>query len=180
MYEYYAKRLSQLIISNYLEFSLKRKYLVKDRNKVNIYKTVEVDFDKIDPNIVLDYSINISSEMPKNKARIAAIADAMMEKQMQYAGAGVDVDLITTDEWLLMQDIPYKEYFQERMGIQRSQNWTNIVAQVVSQYSGLVENGMSSADAMNLTAHTIIGQQQAGAQQTANLEQVAQNGAIFS
>jgi hypothetical protein len=33
---------------------------------------------------------------------------------------------------------------------------------------------------MNLTAQTIIGQQQAGAQQTANLEQVAQNGAIFS
>ncbi len=180
MYEYYAKRLSQLIISNYLEFSLKRKYLVKDRNKVNTYKTVEVDFDKIDPNIVLEYSINISSEMPKNKARIAAIADAMMEKQMQYAGAGVDVDLITTDEWLLMQDIPYKEYFQERMGIQRSQNWTNIVAQVVSQYSGLVENGMSSADAMNMTAQTLIGQQQAGAQQTANLEQIAQNGAIFS
>jgi len=180
MYEFYAKRLSKLVISNYLEFSQKRKYLVKDKNKANAYKTVEVAYDKINSDIVMEYAINISSEMPKNKARIAAVADAMMEKQMQYSGAGIDVDLITPDEWLMMQDIPNKEYFQERMGIQRAQNWTNIVAQVVSQYSGLVENGMSSADAMNLTAQTLIGQQQAGAQQTANLEQVAQNGAIFS
>jgi hypothetical protein len=179
MYEYYAKRLSKLIISNYLEFSLKRSYLVKDRNQAETYKTVDVDFPKISTDIVLDYAINISSEMPKNKARLAAMADSMMEKQMQYSGAGIDVDLITPDEWLMMQDIPNKEYFQERMGIQRSQNWTNIVAQVISEYSGLVDNGMSSADAMNMTAQTLIGQQQAGAQQAANLEQVAQNGAIF-
>lgn len=179
MYEYYAKRLSKLIISNYLDFSLKRSYLVKDRNQAETYKTVDVDFPKISSDIVLDYAINISSEMPKNKARLAAMADSMMEKQMQYSGAGIDVDLITPDEWLMMQDIPNKEYFQERMGIQRSQNWTNIVAQVISEYSGLIDNGMSSADAMNMTAQTIIGQQQAGAQQAANLEQVAQNGAIF-
>lgn len=178
LYENYAKRLSQLIIYNYIENSaIKRTYIVKDPKAIGKYKTVVVPFDEIDPSIVFDYTIDISSEMPKNKARIAATADAMMEKQMQYNGAGIEVDLITPQEWLMMQDIPHKEYFEERMGIQRSQNWTSIVAQAVTQYAALVDNGMNSADAIRATADTMSQQQTAG--KTPDMNQIAQDVGMF-
>lgn len=174
LYENYSKRLSQLIIYNYIQNSaINRKYL-KHENGKN-YTLVEVPFPEISNDIVMEYEINISSEMPKNKARLAATADAMMEKQMQYAGAGIEVDLITPQEWLMMQDIPNKEYFEERMGIQRTQNWQAIVAQAVTQYSALIEQGVKPADAMNATARTME-QQQSG---QLDLAQVAQNTQMF-
>lgn len=174
LYEAYSKRLSQLIIYNYIQNSaINRKYLKHEGGKK--YTLVEVPFPEISNDIVMEYEINISSEMPKNKARLAATADAMMEKQMQYAGAGIEVDLITPQEWLMMQDIPNKEYFEERMGIQRTQNWQAIVAQAVTQYSALIEQGLKPADAMNATARTME-QQQMG---QVDLAQVAQNTQIF-
>ena len=177
LYEYYAKRLSKLIIFNYIEFSRKRNYLAKDKKVANKWNTVEVEFDKIPSDIVLDYAIDISSEMPKNKARLAATADAMIEKQMQYQGAGLEVDLITPQEWLMMQDIPNKEYFEERMGVQRNQNWNQLVAQIVTQYAALVDEGVPSANAMNMTAQTMAGQQTAG--QEPNPEEIANSGMLF-
>lgn len=174
LYEAYSKQLSRLIIYNYIQnSSISRKYLKhKGGNK---YELVEVPFPEISDDIVMEYEINISSEMPKNKARLAATADAMMEKQMQYAGAGIEVDLITPQEWLMMQDIPNKEYFEERMGIQRTQNWQAIVAQAVTQYSALVEQGIKPADAMNATARTME-QQQSG---HLDLSQIAQDTQMF-
>ena len=178
MYEFYAKRLSKLIMYNYIAFGGKRSYLVKDASKVEKYSTVEVDYTKVSEDIVFDYAIDISSEMPKNKARLAATADAMIEKQMQYQGAGLEVDLITPEEWLMMQDIPNREYFQERMGIQKSQNWNEMVAQIVSMYSNLVDNGVPAANAMNMTAQTMAGQQGPQSAQ-ASPEEIVQNGSMF-
>lgn len=177
LYEFYAKRLSKLIIYNYITFSRKRNYLAKDKKVANKWNTVEVEFDKIPNDIVMDYAIDISSEMPKNKARLAATADAMIEKQMQYQGAGLEVDLITPQEWLMMQDIPNKEYFEERMGVQRTQNWNTLVAQIVTQYAALVDEGVPSANAMNMTAQTMASQQTAGEQP--NMEQIADLGMLF-
>lgn len=177
LYEFYAKRLSKLIIYNYITFSRKRNYLAKDKKVANKWNTVEVEFDKIPNDIVMDYAIDISSEMPKNKARLAATADAMIEKQMQYQGAGLEVDLITPQEWLMMQDIPNKEYFEERMGVQRTQNWNTLVAQIVTQYAALVDEGVPSANAMNMTAQTMASQQTAGEQP--NMEQIADSGMLF-
>lgn len=175
LYESYCKRLSMLIIYNYIMHSAtSRKYLRRvDPNK---YEMVEVKFPDIPNDIVFEYAINISSEMPKNKARVAAVADAMIEKQMQYAGAGIDVDLITPQEWLMMQDIPNKEYFQERMGIQRTQNWQELVAQAVTQYSALVQNGVKPMDAINSTAQTMAQQQTMGG---VDMQQIAQNTQMF-
>lgn len=174
LYEEYSKRLSQLIILNYINNSaIKRSYLKKEPG--NRYSMVEVNFPEISNKIVFEYEINISSEMPKNKARIAAVADAMMEKQMQYAGAGIEVDLITPQEWLMMQDIPHKEYFEERMGIQRTQNWQEIVAQAVTEYSALINQGIKPADAINATAQTMQ-QQQSG---QIDMSQIAQNAQMF-
>lgn len=175
LYEHYCKRLSKLIIYNYIcNSAISRKYL-KDEG-ANRYSLVEVDFPNIPEDIVFEYNINISSEMPKNKARMAQSANDIMQMQMQYAGAGIDVDLITPQEWLMMQDIPNKEFFQERMNIQRTQNWQELVAQAVTQYAALVDQGVSSADAINATAQTMQ-QQQMG--QAVDMEEVAQNTQLF-
>lgn len=178
LYENYAKRLSKLIIFNYIHFGGTRNYLVKSPGKVDKYTMKKVKFTDIPNSIVMDYTIDISSEMPKNKARIAATADAMIEKQMQYQGAGLEVDLITPQEWLMMQDIPNKEYFEERMGIQRTQNWNTIVAQAVTQYSALIDNGIDSANAINMVANQMSAEQANEAQAPAP-EQIVQEGQIF-
>lgn len=177
LYEAYSKRLSQLIIYNYIANSATdRKYLKRVQGQGKKFEFINVPFPDIPADIVMEYEINISSEMPKNKARLAATADAMMEKQMQYAGAGIEVDLITPQEWLMMQDIPNKEYFEERMGIQRTQNWQELVAQAVTQYSALLDQGLKPADALNATAQTMQQQQSAG---PIDFAQVAQNTQMF-
>ena len=176
LYDRYCTRLSQLIIQNYIIHSpVSRNYLVqRDDNK---YEMVTVDFPEIPDDILLDYSINISSELPKNKARMAEAANELMEMQMQYAGAGIDVDLIQPEEWLKFQDIPFKEYFSDRMKIQRLTNWQKLVGQIVAEYAALVDNGMASADAINTTAQTI--QQQQSGQGNVDMEEIAQNAQIF-
>lgn len=162
-YERYCKRLTQLILYNYLHHSvLDRNYLARDKRRPDVYKMVTVPFTKIPASIVVDYVVNISSELPKSKARIEAVANQLMEKQMQYKGAGIDVDLITPSEWLMMQDLPNKELMLERMNIQRSQNWTELVAQAVTQYANLVNNGTDPEEAIAATADTMAMQNQPG------------------
>ena len=164
-YEAYSKRLTELILSNYIRFSaIKRKYFVQNPKTLK-WDTVEVDFPEIDNDTLFGYEIAISSELPKNKSRIEAVANHLMEMQMQYQGSGIEVDLITPDEWLMMQDLPLREYMQERMGVQRTQNYTDMVAQAVTQYAGLVQQGMGSEEAIAATADTMAMQGQPGAEE---------------
>lgn len=160
-YEHYCRRLTNLIISNYIQHSMKRKYFTQDARTLK-WKTVEVNFPKIDNDTVFSYEIMISSELPKNKSRVESIANSLIEKQMQYQGQGIDVDLITPEEWLMMQDLPMREYMQERMGVQRTQNWTAMVAQAVTQYGTMVENGVNPEEAIAATADTMARQAQPG------------------
>ena len=161
-YETYCKRLTQLIISNCIQHSFKRSYFTQDQRTLK-WKTVEVDFPKIDNDTIFSYELVISSELPKNKTRIESVANHLMEMQMQYQGQGIDVDIITPEEWLMMQDLPMREYMQERMGIQRTQNWVSMVSQAVTQYAGLVENGVDPEEAISATADTMARQAQPGA-----------------
>ena len=162
-YERYCKRLTQLIISNYIiNSAMSRKYFVKDKKFTNRWSTVEVKFDKINNDTIFEYEMAISSELPKNKTVIANMANKLMEMQMQYSSSNIEADLITPQEWLMMQDLPMKEYMQERMGIQRTANWTEVVAQVVNQYAGLVEAGANPEDALLATADTMHAQTQPG------------------
>lgn len=161
-YEKYCKRLTQLIISNCIQYSFKRKYFTQNPRTLE-WKTVEVDFPNIDNDTIFSYEIMISSELPKNKSRIESVANHLMEMQMQYQGQGIDVDIITPEEWLMMQDLPMREYMQERMGIQRTQNWVSMVSQAVTQYAGLVDNGVAPEEAISATADTMARQAQPGA-----------------
>lgn len=171
-YERYCKRLTYLIVTNCLTYSWERKYFVQNPRTLD-WKTVTVDFPKIDPDTIFSYELSISSELPKNKSRIESVANHLMEMQMQYQGQGIDVDIITPEEWLMMQDLPMREYMQERMGIQRTQNWVAMVSQAVTQYAGLVDNGVNPEEAIAATADTMARQAQPGGDQAVQ-DQMAQ------
>lgn len=151
-YEEYAIKLTRLILYNLIEFCPKRKYFFREPNKANAWKTVEVDFPKIKTDTIFDYEINISSELPKTKQRIAQMANMLIEKQMQYREQGANVDLITEEEWLMFQDLPNKEYMLERMGLQRQTNALEQTSQVLFNYAELIKQGISPEEAIMQTA----------------------------
>ena len=150
-FEAYAKRLTQLVLANFIQFSPSRKFYYQEPNSTK-WKSVSIDFPEIDNDTLFNYQIAISSELPKNRQRIASVANMLMEKQMQYQQQGTQVQLITEEEWLMFQDLPNKELMLERMGLQRMQDVTAEVAQVLYDFAGLVENGMTPNDAMLATA----------------------------
>ena len=154
-FEDYAKQLTELVLANLIEFGGTRKYLVKDPEKVNTYKTVEVRFPELNSDTLFNYQINVSSELPRNKARIAEMANQLMEKQLQYQQQGDSVDLITVEEWLMCQDLPMKEYMLERMGIQRMNNEVENVSQTLFEFAELTKQGMSSQDALLAVAKSL-------------------------
>lgn len=176
-YERYAKRLTQLILANLIHYAPKRKYFVKKPNTTQ-WDTFEVDFPSINNDTLFNYQISISSELPKNKQRIAQMANMMMEKQMQYQQQGSSVQLITEEEWLMMQDLPNKEYMLDRMGIQRLQDATEEVSQVLFQYANLVKNGMSPDDAIMATADSLKNKRMGMMPEEGPIPMVANEGAM--
>lgn len=153
-YENYTKQLTRLILGNLVEFCPKRKYFYRKPNSLK-WDTITVDFPKIDKSTVFEYEAFISSDLPRNKQRIAEMANVLMEKQMQYQQQGSSVQLITEEEWLMFQDLPNKEYMLERMGLQRLNNATEEVSQVLFQYADLVRKGATPDEAILATAETL-------------------------
>jgi hypothetical protein len=154
-YENYTKRLTQLILANFVEYAPKRKYFYKKPNTTK-WDSIEVNFPQIDSKTLFDYEIDISSQLPKNRARVAATANMLMEKQMQYnQEGGGGVQLITEEEWLMFQDLPMKEFMLERMGVQRMQDAVEDVSQVLFGYADLVKKGMKPDDALLATANVL-------------------------
>jgi hypothetical protein len=158
-YEKYAKRLTQLILLNLCEFSPKRTYLLRKPNMTGnpSYQTVDIDigemFDsKSDWMTLFKYTISISSELPKNRQRISAMANMLMEKQMQYRQNGTNIDLITEEEWLQMQDLPNREYMLERMGVQRMTSELEETTATIEQYAQMVMAGVDPEEALARTA----------------------------
>lgn len=162
-YEEYTRDLTRLILANVIEFSPKRKYAMLNP-ATHTVSMFEVDFPPIKQDILTAFSISISSDLPKNKQRIAAAANTLMEKQMQYAGTGQQVELITPEEWLMMQDLPFKELMQERMGIQRSANYLEQVSEILTTFSELVKQGTAPEEALQMTAQAMEQSQRPGGQ----------------
>jgi hypothetical protein len=154
LYEKYAARLTELILRNFLEYSPDREYFVKDPT-TRKWETLRVPFMTINADTLFKYTISISSELPKNKARLAAFATAVMEKQMQYGQQGGGPKMITEEEWLMFQDIPNREYMLERMGVERIQNTVEDVAETLFTYGDLVRKGASPEDAILGTANSL-------------------------
>ena len=137
-------------------FCPKRKFFRQQKNSTK-YETITVDFPKIDDDTLFSYRIAISSELPKNKQRIAAMATELLQAQAQYNQNGTNtVSWITEEEWLGFQDLPMKEYLMERMGVQRWENALEEVAQVLYNYANLVQQGLDNDSAMQATADTLV------------------------
>lgn len=153
-YEKYTRRLTQLILSNLIQFCPKRYYFYRRPDEVK-WSSTTVDFPKIDEKTLFNYTINISSELPKNKARLEATANMLMEKQMQYRQQGDNVQLITEEEWLRLQDLPNKEYMLERMGMQRQTDAIQEASGVLYEYAELIKNGIAPEEALMMVAETL-------------------------
>ena len=136
LWEEYCKRLTELVVNNIVTFGDKREYTVKDPITQQV-KVVSFDFPKVDDDIRFRYSLDIQTYLPRNKTRLAMIANMLLEKQAQYKP---DPEIITVEEWLLMQDIPFKDMIFKRMGIQRNTRITEQVAQTLEMFATLVEN----------------------------------------
>jgi hypothetical protein len=154
MYEHYCKELTELVLRNLLEFCPKRKFFVQKKNSRE-WETYEVDFPKIESETLFNYRIAISSELPKNKQRIAAMATELLKNQEQYRRNGDTVNWITEEEWLMFQDLPFKELMLERMGVQRQENVLEQTAQVLYQYANMINNGADSDTAMMAAAESL-------------------------
>lgn len=155
-YENYTKRLTELTVRTMAEFSPDRKYVVVD-DKLStpekvVYKTITIPADEMDPDAVFEYVIQISSELPKNKQRVQAWANNMMEKQIQYQSQGLQVDVITPEEWIRCQDVPYKEQILKRMGIQSNLNAYIEAQNVIAEYAAMLDRGDLPEDALAMAA----------------------------
>jgi hypothetical protein len=154
MYEHYCKELTELVLRVLLEHCPKRKFFVQKKNSRE-WITKDVDFPHIDSETLFNYRISISSELPKNKQRIAAMATELLKNQEQYRRNGDTVNWITEEEWLMFQDLPFKEIMLERMGVQRAENALEQTAQILYQYANMVKNGADSDTAMMAAAETL-------------------------
>lgn len=177
-YEMYTVQLTKLILNNLIEFGGARKYLVKSP-QTNKYVSVSVDFPKLAKDAkdtLFNYAINISTELPKNKARIAQMANVLMEKQMQYSQTGQRVNFITPEEWLMMQDLPNKELMQERMGIQRNTDYTEKVSRILFGYTDLIQKGVDPREALDLVAQDLQAAEVPGSQVPGLMEEPQEMG----
>lgn len=156
LYEEYIKRLTELVVSNLVIFGDKRTFTVTDP-VTQQYKTVTLDFPDVDDDIRFRYVLDINTYLPRNKARLAATANMLLEKQAQYKP---DPEIITVEEWLLMQDIPFKDMIFKRMGIQRNTHITEQVAKTLEMFADLVEGGVEPDDAIGQIANQLQAEQQ--------------------
>lgn len=179
-FEDYSKKATEIVLKNLIYFAPKRKYLKLKSNsnlKMNSWVTEEVDFPSLHDqakSTVFSYQLHISSDLPKNRQRNADLANLLMEKQMQYKQAGMNVELITPEEWLRYQDLPNKEEMMERMGLQRQQSALEDTSQVLFQYAQLTAQGMSPEDAMLAVANDLNARRQG--QEMGNPDQLQQMG----
>jgi hypothetical protein len=156
LYEDYSRRLTRLVIQYLIKYGDKRSYAVKEKNSTQMFE-YEVDFPNISNDILFNYSINIDAETPKNKARLAAAADAIMEKSMQYQS---NPEIMTIEEWLMYQDFPQKDLILERLKGDRTNNITEQVAQIISMFATMVESGIDPNQAINNVVQALQEQQQ--------------------
>lgn len=151
LYEEYTKKLTELILQFYIRYGSKRTYAIKDKTS-NTITDQTIDFNNIPNNIGFGYSLNIQSELPKNKVRLAQAANILLEKQAQYSP---NPEIITMEEWLLMQDIPFKDLIMSRLNIQRNNNMTEQVTQILFQFAGLVEQGVDPNEALSIVTDSM-------------------------
>lgn len=179
--EDYTKELTELVLKNLIEFAPDRVYLVASPNtplQKKQYEAKHVNFPEITKSgkdAIFKYQVHVSADLPKNRQRIAEMANQLMEKQMQYSQSGQSVDLITPEEWLRLQDIPIKEQMLERMGLQRQSNAVEDVSQVLFEYAELTKQGVNPEEAMLAVANSLNNKRQGLPTDATQLQQMGIN-----
>ena len=115
-------------------------------------KEVSFDFPKVDDDIRFRYSLDIETYLPRNKSRLSMIANMFLETQAQYKP---DPEIRTVEDWLLMQDIPFKDMIFKRMGIQRIHDATTKFTKGLFDYASLVANGTDPNEAVGMVGENI-------------------------
>ena len=115
-------------------------------------KNVVIDFKTIEDGTAFDAELSIQSDLPKNKQRLAMAANILLEKQMQYKPTP---EVITNEEWLLMQDIPFKPLIFDRLNIQRKAKSTEDVTKVLFEFAGLIEKGIDPEQALEMVVQSV-------------------------
>lgn len=151
LYEEYTKRLTSIILSFYIKYGGTRTFAVKDKMS-NQYQDVEVNFKDISDKVGFDYSLDIHSALPRTKMRLAQAANILLEKQMQYKP---NPAVITNEEWLMMQDIPFKSLILDRINIERNNNMTEQVTQILFEFAGLIEQGVDAEQALAMVTDSM-------------------------
>ncbi len=151
-YEHYCKRLTRLVLENLIAFGDDREYIVKDKATGQL-RYVKVDFPKVDAKVWFDYAIDISQELPRNKARRAEMANTMMEKQMQY---NMEPAIITPEEWVMMQDLPNKDYMVQRMKQIRLKDTAMDLAAGYAAIEMAMDDGVPAQEAYQNAATGIV------------------------
>lgn len=151
LYEEYTKRITELIIQFYIKYGNKRTYAVKDPMS-NVVKDMEIDFASIPNNMGFNFALDIQSSLPRSKMRLAQAANILLEKQAQY---NPKPEIITMEEWLLMQDIPFKSLIMDRLKIERNNDMTEQVTQILFQFAGLIEQGIDPEEALMMVTNSM-------------------------
>ena len=151
LYEKYTKKLTLLITRFLIKFGDKRVYAIKDKTS-NSVTDVVIDFKIIEDDTKFDAELSIQSELPKNKQRLAQAANILLEKQMQY---NPQPAVITNEEWLLMQDIPFKSLIFDRLKIERNARSTEDVTKVLFEFAGLIEQGIDPDQALQMVVQSV-------------------------
>jgi hypothetical protein len=151
LYEKYTKKLTLLITRFLIKFGDKRVYAIKDKTSNSITDVV-IDFKLIEDDTKFDAELSIQSELPKNKQRLAQAANILLEKQMQY---NPQPAVITNEEWLLMQDIPFKSLIFDRLKIERNAQSTEDVTKVLFEFAGLIEQGIDPDQALQMVVQSV-------------------------
>lgn len=156
MYEMYTERLTRLVLKMVQEYADERTIYTKEEGELaGAMLTIDPKKELTDKDGLpkqFDYEVSISSLLPKNKQRIAESATMLLEKQMQYKP---QPEIITVEEWALLQDLPYKELMLTRMGLQRGDVLTEQVVQTLFQFSELVQSGISPDEAVTMVTDTL-------------------------
>lgn len=151
LYEKYTRKLTLLITRFLIKYGGKRTYAIKDLTS-NQVSDIVVDFNQISNDTKFDAELSIQSELPKNKMRLAQAANILLEKQMQYQPKP---EIITNEEWLLMQDIPFKALIFDRLKIQRNATSTEDVTKVLFEFAGLIEQGIDPDQALQMVVQSV-------------------------
>lgn len=155
LYEAYAKDLSRLVLKHLILFGDLRRYAVKD-HRTNSFKTIELNFPEISNDVQFEYALHISSQLPKNKMRMAQAADVIMEKSLQYQDpTGQTPPMMEPEEWLTFQEFPQKDLMVKRMREQRLASKQEEIVQALTVFTGLLSQGVPPEEALEMTVESL-------------------------